>query len=72
MPSLTKKTKKKNKSLVGRQPKTIKISNKQSGILKSLERDLNRIALPPGKRISKTGKQYWETRVNRSDLKGNV
>jgi len=27
-------------------------------------------ALLPGKRISKTGKVYWETRKNRSDAKG--
>jgi len=28
--------------------------------------------LLPGKRISKSGKVYWETRKNRSDLKGGV
>jgi len=27
-------------------------------------------ALPPGKRVSKTGRIYWETRKNRSDLRG--
>ncbi|MGC9309800.1 MAG: hypothetical protein ACP5D2_03855 [Candidatus Nanoarchaeia archaeon] len=31
-------------------------------------RDIKRQALAPGKRISKTGKIYWETRRNRSDL----
>jgi len=36
------------------------------------KRDLNRKALMPGKRISKTGKVYWETRKNRSDLKDNL
>jgi len=35
-----------------------------------LERDKTRKALLPGKRISKTGKTYWETRKNRSDSKG--
>ena len=30
--------------------------------------DESRKALMPGKRISKTGKVYWETRKNRSDL----
>lgn len=35
-----------------------------------LKRDAVREALPPGKRISKTGKIYWETRKNRSDAKG--
>ena len=32
-------------------------------------RDAERKALMPGKRISKTGKVYWETRKNRSDSK---
>ncbi len=32
--------------------------------------DAKRKALLPGKRISKTGKTYWETRANRSDAKG--
>lgn len=32
--------------------------------------DLPRPALPPGKRMSKTGNVYWETRRNRSDRKG--
>ena len=34
------------------------------------ERDKKRKALLPGKRISKSGKVYWETRKNRSDVKG--
>jgi len=33
--------------------------------------DSKRDALLPGKRISKTGKTYWETRKNRSDAKGS-
>jgi len=32
--------------------------------------DKTRIALPPGKRISKTGNIYYEGRKNRSDLLG--
>ena len=36
----------------------------------NLKRDLVRQALPPGKRISKTGNIYWETRKNRSDSPG--
>lgn len=31
--------------------------------------DSKRKALMPGKRISKTGKVYWETRANRSDAR---
>lgn len=34
-------------------------------------RDKERHALLPGKRISKTGKIYWETRTNRSDSSGS-
>lgn len=34
--------------------------------------DKERKALMPGKRISKTGKVYWETRKNRSDLKDKI
>ena len=34
-------------------------------------RDEERKALMPGKRISKSGKIYWETRKNRSDQKGS-
>ncbi|MFP4457149.1 MAG: hypothetical protein ACLFPS_05760 [Clostridia bacterium] len=33
--------------------------------------DRARKALAPGKRISKTGKVYWETRANRSDKVGS-
>lgn len=36
----------------------------------NLKRDIVRKALMPGKRISKTGKVYWETRKNRSDASG--
>jgi len=54
----------------------VKVSSLFSGVMvKELEqvgrsdfkRDASRRALPPGKRISKTGKVYWETRKNRSD-----
>ena len=38
----------------------------------NLKRDSERKALMPGKRISKTGKVYWETRKNRSDLKNKL
>ena len=34
--------------------------------------DMERRALMPGKRISKTGKVYWETRKNRTDNKGTT
>lgn len=37
----------------------------------SMPRDIMRKALPSGKRISKTGKIYYETRKNRSDAIGS-
>ena len=36
-----------------------------------IPRDKARKALLAGKRISKTGNIYWETRKNRSDAKGS-
>jgi len=39
----------------------------QTGTRKSLIRDMGRVAKLPGKRISASGKIYWETRKNRSD-----
>lgn len=42
----------------------------QTGYTEHLKRDLGRGAILPGKRISKTGKIYWETRQNRSDQPG--
>lgn len=45
---------------------TIKVLN-QTGKVISIPRDLGRGAKLPGKRVSRTGKVYWETRFNRSD-----
>ena len=45
---------------------TIKVLS-QTGKNPDLPRDRGRKAMLPGKRISKTGKVYWETRKNRSD-----
>ena len=42
----------------------------QSGKVVDALRDYSRKALMPGKRISKTGKIYWETRASRSDIPG--
>lgn len=50
----------------GEPVKILKQTGKRSGIA----RDQGRIAKAPGKRISKTGKEYWETRKNRSDVPG--
>jgi len=40
---------------------------KQTGKWIDIPRDAGRKAMLPGKRISKNGKVYWETRKNRSD-----
>lgn len=46
---------------------------KQSGKIGDRARDKGRIASVPGKRISKSGNVYWETRRNRTDsLNSNV
>jgi len=50
--------------------KTLKAVDWQSGKRKSLKADQARTALLPGKRQSENRKVYWETRKNRSDLKG--
>ncbi len=50
--------------------KPLKISEHQTG-KSNKKRDKSRKALPPGKRRSKTGKIYWESRANRSDLTGS-
>jgi len=42
----------------------------QTGKVQSLARDKGRKARLPGKRVSRTGKIYWETRKNRSDAPG--
>jgi hypothetical protein len=38
----------------------------------NLHKDRQVKALPSGKRISRTGKTYWETRRNRSDKRGSL
>lgn len=40
---------------------------KQTGSRTSVPRDRGRSASLPGKRLSASGKTYWETRKNRSD-----
>ena len=45
---------------------------KQTGKVKSIKKDRKLKAKLPGKRISKTGKIYTETRKNRSDKKGKM
>jgi hypothetical protein len=65
-----KKTVKKKRKL--RKPRVLKAVDYQTGKRASLKLDRKRKALPPGKRISRTGKVYWETRRNRSDLRRGI
>jgi len=51
------------------QKKVVKKSNYQIGKSNKYY-DSRRPAIAPGKRISRTGKTYWETRKNRSDMTG--
>jgi hypothetical protein len=49
--------------------RAVKIAEHQTGnSIKSIDKKRN--ALSPGKRVSRTGKIYYEYRKNRSDLKG--
>lgn len=38
----------------------------------NLNKDMGRLSHPPGKRISRSGKVYYERRQNRSDLRGQI
>lgn len=49
-----------------REDKILKILE-QSGKVIDKKRDKARMAKLPGKRVSKKGEVYWETRKNRSD-----
>lgn len=53
------------KKPAARKPKTSLIAPK--GTNRSVRRDSKRQALPPGKRVSKTGRVYYERRANRAD-----
>lgn len=50
----------------GQRGETLKVLE-QTGKIKHLKRDAGRISKLAGKRISRNGKVYWETRKNRSD-----
>jgi hypothetical protein len=53
-----------------RKPKVMHSSTRQTGKRKSVKRDKALDALPPGKRISRTGRVYYEYRRNRTDAPG--
>lgn len=51
------------------QRRNLKVLKQVGKTTKSI--DEKRGALMPGKRVSKMGKTYWETRRNRTDAKGS-
>jgi len=53
-----------------KKPQVVYARKKQIGTSNAY-RDKRRSALPPGKRISKAGNIYFESRKNRSDLVGS-
>lgn len=55
-----------------KKPRVIEISDHQIGKRKSIKKDRERKALPPGKRMSKTGNIYYEYRRNRTDKQGKT
>jgi len=54
----------------GMKPKVLRESGRQTLVKSSdIKKDKKKQALPPGKRVSKTGNVYYEYRQNRSDTK---
>jgi hypothetical protein len=53
---------------MGREPKEVHRSHRQSGRVRSIAKDKMLPAMYPGRRLSANGKFYWETRKSRSDL----
>lgn len=49
-------------------PKVLRVIKHQTGKKPNIVVDKQHVALKAGKRISKTGHIYWETRKNRSDV----
>jgi hypothetical protein len=66
------KRKRKRYKIIYKSPKVLKVLDYQTGKRISLRRDRKRKALPPSKRRSKSGRIYWETRRNRSDLGSRI
>lgn len=54
-----------------KKPRVLRVIKRQTGSRKSISTDRIRKAMLPGKRISKFGRIYWETRKNRSDRPGS-
>jgi len=52
--------------------RVIKAVKFETGYSKNILKDERKKALAPGKRISKSGKVYYEYRANRSDVDGRL
>jgi len=50
-----------------KKPQVVYVKDRQTGVRKSIKKDRDRKAMPPGKRKSKSGKIYYEYRRNRTD-----
>ena len=57
----------KKAKIIDKLPGVLSIAKKQKKVKGNRKADKKRQALPPGKRISKNGKIYYEYRSNRSD-----
>jgi ferredoxin-fold anticodon binding domain-containing protein len=69
--SVFKETLEKEMNSIGmkvKKPKVIYSKKRQTGSRKSIVADKAILAMPSGKRISKTGKPYYEYRKNRTDI----
>lgn len=70
--SPSKKKKKVGQGWKLKEPQVVTVQSYQTGKTKNILMDRKRKALPPGWRISKSGKRYYESRKNRSDMPGDV
>ena len=71
--NLVRKPKKPITNAFGYKPqKVVKVVEFQTGSEKNPIKDERYKALKPGKRISKSGKIYYEYRANRSDVDGKI
>lgn len=69
--SVFKDTLEKEMNSIGMKQKKAKVVysvSRQTGSRKSVVTDKKILAMPSGKRISKTGKPYYEYRKNRTDI----
>lgn len=59
-----------NAGIKKRTPRVIYAKKRQTGKRLDFDADKKRKSLPPGLRVSKSGKKYYEYRKTRSDISG--